>query len=160
MNTFLAAPFSLSVGDEIVATVIATNAYGSSSISSDSSSGATVKKAPSKPGSAPTLVSQTKDTINVSWSAFSSNSETGGSPILSYNLVYDEGTSGVSFVSLIGESPYSTATSYSKGGLTTDTLYQFKVRAYNKYGWSDFSDVLTARAATRPDQVGALVFTI
>jgi len=57
MSTFLSAPFSLSVGDEIIATVIAINAYGSSVISADSSSGATVKKAPSMPSSAPTLIS-------------------------------------------------------------------------------------------------------
>lgn len=151
MSTFLAAPFSLSVGDEIVATVVATNAYGSSTISSDSSSGATVKQAPTKPSSSPTLVTQSKDTISLSWSASTGDAQTGGSTILSYNLAYDEGNSGASFVSLIGESPYSTATSYSKGGLTTDTLYQFKYRVYNKYGWSDYSDVLTVRAATEPD---------
>lgn len=152
MATFLSAPFNLALEDEIVATVIATNSLGSGTISSDSTGGATVKSAPQTPSSAPTLVSQSLTQIQVQWSQSSTTAETGDSTILSYNLVYDQGTNGGSFVSLVGEQPFSTDLTYVIGGLTANTSYQFKFRVYNKFGWSDFSPVLTVLTALVPDQ--------
>jgi hypothetical protein len=160
MATFMDSPFTLSVGEEIVAAVIATNAFGDSTQSADSSSGATYKTLPSAPGSSPTLNEQTETSITVDWATLTLDAETGGSTILSYNLVYDEGSGDDTFVSLLGESPYSTATTYQKGGLTTDTVFEFKYRAYNKYGWSDYSPSIEIRAATVPDQVDTLNFSV
>jgi hypothetical protein len=46
MTTFSASPFSLSIGDEIVAIVYATNALGSGSVSLESTTNALVETVP------------------------------------------------------------------------------------------------------------------
>lgn len=49
----------------------------------------------------------------------------------------------------------------TKGGLTTDTVYAFKYRVRNKYGWSaTFSPELSARAATLPSKITDVTFSI
>ena len=79
--------------------------------------------------------------------------DTGGAPILSYNLQYDLGTGNGQFTSIIGEAPPNLDRIISQAGLVTDVLYQFRYRVQNKYGWSDdFSPILTKRTATIPDK--------
>jgi len=80
-------------------------------------------------------------------------SENGGSTILSYNLQWDNGN-GVVNVNLVGYStpylhPYFTVIS----GVTAGALYNFKYRARNVYGWGDFSDEVTLKAARQPEQM-------
>ena len=52
--------------------------------------------------------------------------DTGGDTILSYNLEYDEGTNGVSWVSLMGLTSNSLALTFIQTGLTISTNYKFR----------------------------------
>jgi hypothetical protein len=86
---------------------------------------------------------------------------TGGSPIISYNLQYDQGEQILEYISIIGEAPDNLERVITRGGLTTDLVYKFKYRVRNKYGWSEgFSPELAERTATIPDQVTGLEFQI
>jgi hypothetical protein len=59
------------------------------------------------------------------------------------NLQWDQGTGGVHWVTLLGESPYSTTDSYTvlldPSGADQGSIYKFRVRAYNIHGWSAWS---------------------
>src|SRR5690242_3797157 len=104
--------------------------------------------------SSPTSGSSTSTTvIEVGWTALTSPNN-GDSSITSYNLQWDAGTSGTTWTDLIGNSPSSTALSYSvTTGITAGSSYQFKVRARNVFGWGSFSPVTTIKAAAKPSQV-------
>ena len=75
---------------------------------------------------------------------------TGGSAITSYNLQYKVTGSISSFISLTGEIPSSTSTTYIKSGLVAGTSYDFIYRVKNIYGWSSFSNSISIIAATIP----------
>lgn len=76
---------------------------------------------------------------------------TGGSTIVSYSLEWDSGTSGATFTSLIGESSNNIQLTYSKTSLSAGQSYRFRYRAKNIFGWSPYSEVITALAATVPE---------
>jgi hypothetical protein len=86
---------------------------------------------------------------------------TNGAAITSYNLYWDAGTSGSSYLSLIGEATDFTGLTHTQ---TSDVIegnsYKFKVRAKNIFGWSDFSSVLTIVAAHAPNTMDAVVTSI
>lgn len=74
----------------------------------------------------------------------------GGSPITSYSLEWDEGRNGLSYLPLIGFDSASLERTVTRGGLTTGESYKFRYRVRNIYGWSPYSEVLTAAAAQVP----------
>lgn len=77
---------------------------------------------------------------------------TGGSPLLSYNLQYrGDSTPPTDWTTLVGEAPDSLTLQYSKNGLLTDKVYQFKYRVKNKFGWGPYSDFVAIRTAKVPD---------
>lgn len=90
--------------------------------------------------------------------------EDGGSTILSLNLQWDQGTAGVTWVTLIGESPYSTTDSYSvqlaTDGSNEGTLYKFRVRALNIHGWSGYSNLADVLAADVPGVIASTTIAI
>lgn len=85
----------------------------------------------------------------------------GYSPVQSYNLQWDKGTNGFEWVNLIGFNNENLALTYTVASyLTPGDYYQLKVRAKNYWGWSEFSDVLTIRAATWPSNMAALTTSV
>jgi hypothetical protein len=90
--------------------------------------------------------------------------EDGGSTLLSLNLQWDQGTAGVTWVTLIGESPYSTSDSYSvqlaTDGSAVGTLYKFRVRALNIHGWSAYSSTADVLAADVPGVIASTTIAI
>lgn len=76
--------------------------------------------------------------------------DTGGATITSYNLVYNGGGSSTTYTTITGENPESTTQTFTKSGLTADTLYTFKYRVKNKFGWGSYSPSVTVRSATVP----------
>lgn len=78
--------------------------------------------------------------------------DTGGSPITSYNLQWDQGTAGETFVDVVGQadSPYLSTSYLVTAGITSGYLYQFKVQAFNKWGPGGFGPIATIRASTIP----------
>ena len=89
-------------------------------------------------------------------------SETGGSPITSYNLQWNAGDGSDDFVSLVGEpsDPYF-ATSYLLAfGVVAGRTYRFRLRAWNKWGVGGPSASLEVEASTIPGAVGIASTTI
>lgn len=75
--------------------------------------------------------------VQVTWSA-ATGTATGDSPILTYDLYWDNG-SGTANIELIN----SLVTSYTVSGLTGGATYLFMVRASNIYGFGAFSSELS-----------------
>jgi len=62
-------------------------------------------------------------------------SDTGDSEILSYHVEYDQGVN--NWVTLVGDPTYKTQLYVlATDGITKGTIYSFRVRALNVYGWS------------------------
>jgi hypothetical protein len=62
-------------------------------------------------------------------------SDTGDSEILSYHVEYDQGVN--NWVTLVGDPTYNTQLYVlATDGITKGTIYSFRVRALNVYGWS------------------------
>jgi hypothetical protein len=88
----------------------------------------------------------------IEWTAITLDADTGASPITSYNLYWDAGTSGVTWTSLKGEATENTSLTYTvSSGLTSGTDYQFQLRAKNIYGFGPFTAASTITASGVPD---------
>ena len=104
---------------------------------------------PPKPSAAPVEDSSTDSTkVAVTYSS----SDTGGSPILGYNLQYRAGLSG-GFTDLISSNTESMVTAYTLTNVDVGQTYYFRFRVKNMYGWSEYSDEGTAIASEKPGSV-------
>lgn len=158
MTALRQSPYSLPFEATVAAKVLAHNARGWSVASSASSSGPTIQTEP-QTMAVPTRGSASSDTqLQVQWTALTSPAN-GDSTVLSYELQWDQGTS--TWVSLAGSASYYTGTSYTIAlGITSGTTYQFKVRAYNKWGWGEFSPVVSILAASVPSQMATVTTSL
>lgn len=59
-----------------------------------------------------------------------------------------------------GDSSYYTQFSWTQSGLTTGQDYQFRIRASNTFGWSEYSDIVTIRADEVPAQITPVTTTV
>lgn len=122
--------------------VLAQNFIGDSSLSS-----AVTAIAASVPD-APTLnlasTTATQSSITLVWNA---PADDGGSDITDYQVWWDRGTNSWEQAELTT----STATSYTKSGLSAGNEYKFYVKAVNVVGTSDASSTTTIMAATVPN---------
>lgn len=173
MSTLSTAPFSLSQGDPIVAIARAANAIGWSASYSSPNSGLAVpvQGPPGAPPSPPIKTAAGESTLTVEMPLVPT-ALTGGSPITSYNLQYDQGGvtgSGVagpatdsSFVSLVGEVPATNTavTTFTMSGLPTNTVYTFRYRVKNKHGWGGFSGTVAVLTASIPASMSPPTFAI
>jgi len=91
----------------------------------------------------------------LTWSA-STGSATGGSAILSYQLIWNAG-SGTPSASLTLTN--SLVTTYTVTGLTAGTTYDFELRTRNIYGYSSYSSTLSIKARDVPDTMSPPVIT-
>ena len=77
-----------------------------------------------------------------------------GAPIISYNLQWDLGNFGLQWYDLIGDITDYLETSYIvSSGISSAVYYKFKVRARNKWGWGQWSQIVSIRASTWPTVV-------
>lgn len=149
MTVLVAAPYSYIQGEAIIATVMATNVIGNSGMGIANTGGILAQVPPAKPTGPPSKVSATKTSIKVVMPEVT-GTDTGGSPITSYNLQYNGGGTSTTFVSLTGELPASTARTYTKSSLTAGVSYLFRYRVKTVNGWGPFSDSVSIKAATVP----------
>jgi len=86
--------------------------------------------------------------IKIDWDALTGD-ETGGSPIDSYNLQWDNNSNGANWSDLKGElGSFDTAVTFTQEGLTGGRAYKFRLKAHNDHGWSvDYSTVVSYLAA-------------
>jgi hypothetical protein len=88
-------------------------------------------------------------------------SESGGSAILSYGLEWDNETNEAQWLPLSGFSADSLSTAFTiQSGITKGSIYHFRVKAKNIYGWGPSSEVLAIAAAGIPEQMSTPVTVI
>jgi hypothetical protein len=139
MSDFTDALLGYELFDTIVIRVSAENVKGRSDYNSATFMGttATVKTIPEVMPSATITrgALTTEDLLQIEWTELITASETGDSPILSYSLEYDQGTN--SWVTVIGDPEnYLLNSVIITDGVVAGTLYTFRIRAKNVYGWS------------------------
>ena len=131
-----------------MAQVEALNAIGYSQISETNTEGALIQIKPHKPSSAPRRGANTDKTqIFVE---FDEVIDDGGSQIISYSLEMDDGTG---FISVSGEAGEDlTRTRQVTQDIVSGQSFDFRYRAQNIFGWSEYSDVVTIIASSVPSQ--------
>ena len=78
--------------------------------------------------------------------------ETGGSPILSYHLQFDQGTGNEDWADLVGFPVDSLVTTYTvTGSIVKGTAYRFRLRSKNIYGFGDYSSLATVFSSDVPE---------
>ena len=144
MNVFTST-FGYSFDQLVVVRVSGSNSIGFGPTSLPNTAGAKIRTAPlaMNPPSRGSL--STDNSIQVVWSDPGSPI-TGNSPILSYNLYWDNGT-GITSISLVD----SNVLSFIIGGVTPGKTYMFKIRARNIYGLGAFSNDFSLIASDIPD---------
>jgi hypothetical protein len=85
---------------------------------------------------------------------------TGGSPITSYYIQFDDLSNGVDWLELQGFTTFTTDTQYLKTSLLTNKVYQFRYKARNIFGWSDWSPVGLIKTIRIPDQLTPVVTSL
>ena len=156
LSTLTGAPLNLQLGDPVIAKIRAVNVLGAGDYSADSDGTALVVSVPATPSASPYRheASCTKTSITVYMPLIAGDTDTGGLPILSYKLEWDQG--GSSWTALVGDTPASLATSYTVTGLTEGQAYSFRYVVRNEVGWSAAeSPVLSTYSATVPGQMAA-----
>lgn len=153
----LMTDYGYAIADLPKAKVFATNANGDGGESSPNSSGDTIALKPQE-APVPYESAATATTLTVDWNALSTNAQTGGLAITSYQLDYDQGTT--SWTDLVGFSSDSTATTFTVTGLTAGVPYKFRVRAKNAIDWGDYSAEVTLTPSAKPSTMTAPVITL
>lgn len=159
VSVLTAAPFSLSAGDVVQAVVEAHNARGWGPASPENTAGAIIitvphqMGAPLRDGTATTIAY-----ITVNWTKLAIP-QNGMTPVLSYNLEWDSGSSSTSWTELVGYSTDYLLDNYTvSAGIVPGGTYRFRVRARNSLGWGAYSPETAVKAATVPEQM-AMVTT-
>lgn len=136
--------------------VRAYNAKGTGQYSEINTAGATVETEPTNLSVVTIDVPSTSNTATmVTWTALTGSSRGGVNVgITQYEVYWDQST-GV-WVSLATTTSLSTV----KTGLTGGVTYQFKVRAYNKYGEGPFTAVVAVTTSQAPEQPDAPVLAV
>lgn len=114
----------------IQATVSAVNARGASTTSAYNTAGATVAVVPEEPTTLAKGAASSYNQIQLTWSALTGTA-TGGSPITSYVLYWDNGAGGGTTSLTLMD---SLVTTYTVTGLTAGTTYAFRLQGKNIYG--------------------------
>jgi hypothetical protein len=161
MHDLRASPFNLAYDTLVRAKVLARNERGWSDASEPNAAGARVQVEPLAMGvtSRGPLTGPTQ--IDVYWSPLTIPADNGGSPILSYHLQYDNGTFATTWLDVVGLAPDSIAeTIIVSSEIVSGTVYGFRVRARNIFGWGPYSAVTEIKAAREPGIPAAPVTSI
>ena len=90
--------------------------------------------------------------IHLVWSELTTYIETGGADITSYNIQWDAGQYGLIWQHLVGYEADMLGTEYTvTQSILPSFEYSFQIRAQNKWGWSEWSEVITVKASTWPE---------
>jgi len=155
LSILRASPYLLVQGDSVFAKVQAQNPIGWSPESAVNAAViAEIKTEPASPSQTPTRGTNSSYTqLIADWVALT-GTDTGGSPILSYHLQYDDSSNGTLWTDLIGHSSDSLALTYTvSSSIQVPKTYFFRYRAKNVHGWSGWSPNLSLIAASVPDVV-------
>ena len=140
MTTLRASPFLLTYPNDVIVKVQSYNADGWSANSSLSATGATMEDVPVQMA-APTEVSGGPRQVIVAFTTLTGTSQRGDT-ITKYALEYKK-TADSSYTVIDSVTSPVTVSS-----LVTSTSYMYRVKAYNKHGYSTQSNVLTVTTDT------------
>jgi hypothetical protein len=153
------SPWGLALGALVQVKVRATNLLGDSVDSSPNTAGALIETVPSSPPVAPLRNALTgTSSITVDYHPLAGAAR-GGAPILSYELQWDQGSAGATWVSLVGAASDSVLTQFTvqdaqdPAYVVSGTVYEFRYRARNRQGWGAFSSATSIMAAAEPGQL-------
>ena len=140
MSVLISSPYYLPFNTIVQAEIQARNQYGYGPLSPANTGGAQIQTQPSTvSGLARGSFTNTSE-VQISWNALTSQSDTGGSTILSYELSWDAGTNQTTWTTLVGySSPYNNTSYIVTTGIVAGQSYYFRVRAQNFWGWSGYS---------------------
>jgi hypothetical protein len=140
--------FGLLQNDLISVRIAATNTIGTSPYLTEI--GVAVQTVPEAPSAVAQGSQTTEEQIEVKWSLVTDEYESGGTPILSYRLDWDNGTNLMIWTTLIGyESAYD-GVAWIQGGCVPGKTYHFRLSVQNAQGWSAYSPVTAVLAANVP----------
>ena len=108
--TLISDDFGLGQGDAVNVRIAATNTIGTSPYTTEV--GVLVETVPIAPQAVALGPDTTEQHIEVTWSTITEDSETGGAPILTYRLEWDNGTNQMIWTTLIGEESAFVGTSW------------------------------------------------
>ena len=133
--------------------VRAFNAKGSGEFSEVNTAGATIETEPTNLSVVSIDVPSTTNTATkVVWTALTGSARGGWDvAITQYEVYWDEAKTPTVWVSLANITGATTLERLVTG-LTGGTTYQFKVRAYNKYGEGEFFPSISLQTSQRPDK--------
>lgn len=77
--------------------------------------------------------------IQVDWTLLITDTQIGGSPILSYELDWDAGQNQNIWQDLVGYQAAYLGNTHTELNVVAGITYVFRVRAQNVHGWSDWS---------------------
>lgn len=111
---------------------------------------------PNTPGLSPTLITESTDDTQITVTMpLIPESGNGNSAIISYQLDIDDGIGG-DYSPVGGYDPLSLITTYSiTSGIVRGRTYRLRYRSLNGAGWSGYSPLLYATAATTPSAPSA-----
>lgn len=138
------APFSLPWGSSVYSTVIATNIYGDSVVSSAGNGGVIMTYPDAPVNVVENLSARTASTLGISWQIGVNNN---GASVSQY--VVSMATGSGAFVVLYSGLP-TFLTTVTASGLTFGTTYKFVVQSGNAFGLSAYSAELNLLCATYP----------
>mmetsp|Transcript_23478 Transcript_23478/g.36174 ORF Transcript_23478/g.36174 Transcript_23478/m.36174 type:complete len:142 (-) Transcript_23478:1480-1905(-) len=125
--------------------------YNQAGTTQSSSLSVVLASLPGTPSSSPATVASITGTsqLGLEISAFSTDAETGGTPILQYDIQYDDGAKG-SYTSVYTLNTIITVSTGIERGLE----YRSRYRARNFNGWGDYSPIGyidSVNLPTKPD---------
>ena len=151
MLSLSSGDFDLAANTLIEVRVSSINSQGQSLPSEINTEGARVRAIPGKAYSPTEGDLTSHNQIEVVWQAMVTAEETGNSPILSYQLIWDN-KSGTTDITVIE----SDTLSHLIEGLDEGSDYKFIVVAKNVYGYGPPSDEVIIRASDVPDAMSTV----
>ena len=136
------APYNIPWGGGIYAKVQAFNSYGDSFFSNDGKGAIIFIEAGRPYDLIENIELRTSTQLSISWTA---SADTGGTPVISYRVSYDQGTSDWTILASDVEQTYYTATNLQYG-----TTYSFKVESLTSYSYSPESIPISLLCAAAP----------
>lgn len=137
----------------VQATITATNTYGTSTISALNTDGVLVEVVPHKPPTIPRKGWNTNENVIEIFYDALTGVTTGGSSILSYVILWDQGLGGAMSVLKGVATPNLALTVLLDTGITSGTTYKFQYYGVNQQGDGAISDTFAIRALTYPSKM-------
>lgn len=123
MTTLMQSPFGLSQGSNVIAKITATNIVGTSIASNvNGAPYVTLSTIPNTPSTGPVISDYSESYITILMPGITAGN-TGGSPITSYALYWDNGLSGLYFTPLVGVNTLNMIQTFTATGLTSGQSY-------------------------------------